>query len=331
VSSSVVPAEESAGSTVDTSAAHSDAEFGASHSEARTAPTRSAQARAVPTRAVPVFDGESPEGRRERLERAAVRINSNPTVRGAARVGLGANALVHGLIGALAIGVASGYGGQADQAGALDAISQTPGGFFILWSAAVALGGLALWQFSDAAFVTAPARRTRVARRIGDMARSIGFLSVGAGTLIFAVGGRSDNEAATYSVSEKLLGTPWGITILLLSGLLVGTVGGTSIYRGVSRTFRQEVAGMAGVVAVIVDVLGVLGYVAKGFALLVVGLLAVLAVIHTEPNQAGGLDGALKYLATLPSGSVLLDVVGAGFISYALYLIARAIYLPRSL
>jgi hypothetical protein len=79
-----------------------------------------------------------------------------------------------------------------------------------------------------------------------------------------------------------------------------------------------------------VDVLGVLGYVAKGFALLVVGLLAILAVIHTEPDQAGGLDGALKYLATLPSGAVLLDVVGAGFIAYALYLIGRAIYLPRA-
>jgi hypothetical protein len=315
VSSSVVPADESAASEVVSDAAAT-----------RAVPTRSA-----PTRAMPVFDEESPDGRRERLERAAVRINSNPTVRAAARIGLGANALVHGLIGALAIGVANGYGGQADQTGALDAISQTPGGFFILWSAAIALGGLALWQFSDAAFVSAAARRTRVARRLGDMFRSIGFLSVGAGTLIFAAGGRSENEAVTHSVSEKLLGTPWGITILLLSGLIVGTVGGTSIYRGVSRTFRQEIAGMSGVTILIVDVLGVLGYVAKGFALLVVGLLAVLAVIHTEPDQAGGLDGALKYLATLPSGSVLLDLVGAGFISYALYLIARAIYLPRSI
>jgi len=315
VSSSVVPADDPAASEVDAGAVQRGA----------------AQTHAVPTRAMPVFDGETPEGRRERLERAAVRINSNRTVRAAARVGLGANALVHGLIGALAIGVANGYGGQADQTGALDAISQTPGGFFILWLAAVALAGLALWQFSDAAFVTAPARRTRVTRRLGDMFRSIGFLSVGAGTLIFAAGGRSENEAVTHSVSEKLLGTPWGISILLLSGLLVGTVGGTSIYRGVSRTFRQEIAGMSGVVIIIVDVLGVIGYVAKGFALLVVGLLAVLAVIHTEPNQAGGLDGALKYLATLPSGSVLLDLVGAGFIAYALYLIARAKYLPRSL
>jgi hypothetical protein len=273
---------------------------------------------------------ESAESRRERLESAALRINSNPTVRGAARVGLGANALVHGLIGALAIGVANGYGGQADQTGALDAISQTPGGFFILWSAAIALGALALWQLSDAAFVTAPARRTRVTRRLGDMFRSIGFLSVGAGTLFFALGGRSENEDLTHSISEKLLGTPWGITILLLAGLLVGTVGGTSIYRGVSRTFRQEIEGMSGLVIIIVDILGVLGYVAKGFALLVVGLLAILAVIHTEPDQAGGLDGALKYLATLPSGAVLLDVVGAGFIAYALYLIGRAIYLPRA-
>jgi len=269
--------------------------------------------------------------RRARVERVAKRINSNRTLRVAARIGLGANGLVHFLIGTLAVGVAFGYGGSASQSGALAAIAASPGGHPVLWVASGALWALALWQLTDAAWVNAPVRRLRVTRRLGDVGRSISFAAVGAATAVVAAGVPDEGEVVTSTAGEQLLGTTEGIVTLIIAGLTVGTFGGISIFRGVSRNFRQENAELHGAIGRIVDVLGIFGFVTKGFALLVIGALAIYAAIFTDPDQVGGLDGALKYLASLPSGTVLLTGVGVGFIAYGFYLLARAIYLRTEL
>ncbi|PRY66987.1 uncharacterized protein DUF1206 [Glaciihabitans tibetensis] len=268
---------------------------------------------------------------RERVYEAARRINRNPSVRAAARGGLAVNGIVHMVTGALAVGIALGLGGNANQVGALEAIAATPGGLILLWFAVVALWGLALWQLTDAAWITEPLRRTRVARRVRDGAKALGFTAIGAAILIFDAGGRADSEEASRALSENLIATPGGALLVVAVGITIASIGGTSIYRGVSRTFREEYTELRGALGVLVEVLGVFGYVAKGFALMVVGALAIFATIYTDPDQVGGLDGALKYLASLPSGTVLLFGVATGFVSYGLYLLARAVYLRKEL
>ncbi len=69
-----------------------------------------------------------------------------------------------------------------------------------------------------------------------------------------------------------------------------------------------------------------MGYLAKGVALAVVGLLFVLAAARADPSQASGLDGALKTLGQQPGGPVILVAVGLGFVAYGLYSFARARY-----
>jgi hypothetical protein len=265
--------------------------------------------------------------RRANIRRTARRINSNRSVRIAARIGLGVNALVYILIGAIAVGVAYGYGGSASQSGALSAIAGTPGGVVLLWIGAGALWGLALWQLSEAGWVAAPVRRLRVTRRLIDLGKALGFAGIGAAAAFFAAGGHLGDADETHRASERLLGTPEGFVVLVVIGAIIGTIGGGSMWRGARRNFRAENTGLHGPIGVVVDVLGVFGYVAKGFSLMVVGALTIYAAIFTQPDQVGGLDGALKYLATLPSGSALLVAVGIGFVSYGLYLIARSVYL----
>jgi hypothetical protein len=280
--------------------------------------------------------GETPTQRRERnrdrLQDVARRINRNRSVRIAARAGLAANGLVHMVIGAIAVGVALGFGGSPDQNGALSAISATPGGALLLWFAVGGLWGLALWQLTDAAWITEPARRTRVARRVRNGGKSLGFAAIGFVILIFDAGGSADSEDFAYGLSERLLGTVTGTLILLALGITVGSVGGVSIFRGVSRRFREEVTGVRQrPVAIVVDILGVLGYTARGIALMVVGALMLAAIVFTDPGQVGGLDGALQYLASLPYGSALLLAVAVGFVAYGLYLVARSIHLPKEI
>ena len=71
---------------------------------------------------------------------------------------------------------------------------------------------------------------------------------------------------------------------------------------------------------------GIVGYVAKGIAIGVTGILFVVAAVTNDPASAGGLDSALHSLAALPFGTVILWIVGAGLILYGLFCFARARY-----
>lgn len=48
---------------------------------------------------------------------------------------------------------------------------------------------------------------------------------------------------------------------------------------------------------------GVVGYIAKGIALAVVGVLFVAAAVQNSSNKETGLDGALRSLRQQPVGS----------------------------
>jgi type IV secretory pathway VirB2 component (pilin) len=75
-----------------------------------------------------------------------------------------------------------------------------------------------------------------------------------------------------------------------------------------------------------VTVLGVIGFVAKGVALVVVGILLTVAAIKVDPGSAGGLDGAIRALLDVFAGPFLVAVVGAGFIAYGAFCFFRARY-----
>lgn len=267
--------------------------------------------------------------RRDDMKEAAKRANRDPRVRGFGRAGLIANGTIHVLIGLIGIGVAWGSKGDVDQSGALRTVSATPGGVFLLWAATIALFGLALLQWTEAAQVESEKRRLVVMRRITNVAKAVGYAAIGVVVGFYALGGRSDASETWQNLSATLLDTPGGVFVLAGVGVLVGTVGGTLIFRGVTRNFREELKPLDGVLSWGVGALGVVGHVAKGLALVLTGVLFLASAAFTDPGPARGLDGALKWVATLPLGDSLLVVVAAGFIAYGCYLFARARFLRK--
>jgi len=247
-------------------------------------------------------------------------------MRALARGGLIASGLLHMLIGAIAISVSYGLHQRADQSGALKAVAETPGGVVLLWVAAIALIGLAVWQW------TGPMawRPEGVApNRIRDRFKSLGFLVVGLAALVFAVGGRADAAETTRTLSSILIDIPGGVFVLAGLGIGVGAVGGAFVFRGVSRNFREDISPPPGAAGVAVVTLGVVGHTAKGLALVVVGLLFVGSALFTDTSWASGLDGAVRFLASLPTGVWPLFVMGGGLIVHGLYLITRAWFMRR--
>ena len=73
-------------------------------------------------------------------------------------------------------------------------------------------------------------------------------------------------------------------------------------------------------------VAGVVGYVAKGAVLAGAGILVIVAAIRADPSKATGIDGAVKTLAGLPAGQILLVVAAIGIATYGFYSFVMARY-----
>jgi hypothetical protein len=254
------------------------------------------------------------------LQKAA---NSRP-VETLARVGYAVNGLLHGLIGGLAVAVALGAGREADQSGALGALASSPWGAALLWVMVVGLAALGLWQLLQTALVRKSDSKRRWGARLKEASKALAYLAVAATALRFATGGSSDSGKQTQDFSAGLLSQPFGVALLLLVAALVIGIGVSFVVKGVRKRFLADIRKPAGSARKATEVVGVIGYSAKGVALVVVGILFGVAALTANPDKATGLDGALKALAELPFGAAVLIAIGIGFLAYGLYCVVRA-------
>jgi hypothetical protein len=241
-----------------------------------------------------------------------------------ARLGYAVNGLLHVLIGGLAIGVAVGAGGQsADQSGALGQLAGTPGGVFVLWVIVVGLLALALWELLDGVLLPRGEHR-KATKRISAGGKAVAYAAVAITAFTFARGASTSSAQSSTSFSATLLSAPGGVVLLVVVGLAVVGIGGYFVVKGIRGTFVRDIRVPSGSVGTAVRALGRIGYIAKGIALAVVGVLFVVGAVTFNPGEATGLDGALKALAALPFGTVILIAVGIGLIAYGLYCGLRA-------
>lgn len=252
------------------------------------------------------------------VKSAASRANDNPALENAARLGYATSGVVHLLIGWLAIQVALEDGQKsADQSGALQSLAENPLGRVALWLAVVGFVGLAIWQVSEAVI-----GRGKTSDRVKAGAKAVvyAFLAVSAFTYAKGSSGQSSSQQSV-DFTSTLMGQPAGRVLVGAVGVAVIAVGGYHVYKGWTKKFLEDLEGHPGRWAVNA---GRFGYIAKGIALAVVGLLFVLAAVNSNADEATGLDGALHKLRDAPFGVALLVVVALGFVSFAIYSFARA-------
>ena len=257
----------------------------------------------------------------EQLARRAANSNKLET---AARAGFAVNGVMHLLIGWIALRVAwSGSGEKADQSGALGALAGNSAGRVVLWLGVVGFVGLALWQLTEALFSSRGEGKEKVADKAKSVAKVIVYGALAFTTLQFARGGGSPSSGQSQDFTASLLKQSGGRTLVILIGLAVIGVGIYHVVKGWTKGFLKDLVEHPGTV---IERLAMAGYIAKGVALAVVGLLFVVAGLRKSASSATGLDGALKALREQPFGTGLLTVVALGLISYGLYSFARAKY-----
>jgi hypothetical protein len=243
-----------------------------------------------------------------------------------ARSGFAVMALLHIIIGAIAVALVLGAPGQAEPTGAIEQLAANPWGPAVMWAGSVGCAGLSLWQLSEA---TLRARHLPRGERLGKLVSS-GFLAIAYGSVGlsfagFAVGQRGDSGDSTRDFSTALVQGPLGVPALIGLGLLIIGTGVYFIVKGAGKKFKEELHHFEGTHrGKLISSLGVAGHIAKGLALILTGLLFVIAAATNDPGSATGLDGSLKALRDHPFGPYLLLAIGAGFIAYGAFALVRA-------
>ncbi len=254
---------------------------------------------------------------------AARRAANSRWLERAARAGFLVSGVLHLLIAYIALQVAwSIASAKADQSGALGLLSDSAGGRAVLWLGVVGFAGLALWQLTEAAFGS-PGRDSadQAAARGKSLGKAVVYLALAVSSVSFARGGGRSSSDQSRDLTASLMKGSGGRALVVVVGLVVVGVAAYHVYKGLTRKFHDDLARRPGPA---VEYLAVAGYVAKGVALAVVGVLFVVAGARQQPSKATGLDGALKTLREGPLGGWLLTVVALGLAAYGLYSFARA-------
>ena len=122
-------------------------------------------------------------------------------------------------------------------------------------------------------------------------------------------------------ITARLLNAPLGRVLVAVLGLSILGIAGYHAYKGWTRRFLRDLREHPGSWAVWS---GIAGYIAKGIALALVAILFLIAAVTGTPDEATGLDGAMRKLTELPGGSLPLLVIAVGFAAYGVYSLARA-------
>jgi len=260
---------------------------------------------------------------------AAEELSNTRTLDVLARFGFAVLGLVHILIGAIALRIAFGGYGEADPAGAVDVLAASaPFGPIVMWSCFLGCAGLALWQCSEATLRARhlPRKRERVSKAISSGSLSIAYGLFSLTFARYALGGRSDSGESTKDLTAALLATGPGMALLVAAG---GTVFGIGVYfvvKALRLKFKEELNLGVTKRGRTVNGLGVFGHIAKGVALMLMGLLIVIATHKHDPSESPGLDGSLKALPEHPFGVPALLAIALGLICYGIFAMIRARY-----
>ncbi len=106
---------------------------------------------------------------------------------------------------------------------------------------------------------------------------------------------------------------------------------GVALYqgcRGITKKFLEDskVEEMSPRMKEWISRLGTIGHLARMVVFGLIGIFLIKAAVDYNPSKAVGLDGALAKIVHRSYGPVLLGIVAAGLIAFALYSLSDARY-----
>ncbi|MFF1415456.1 DUF1206 domain-containing protein [Streptomyces sp. NPDC058289] len=248
-----------------------------------------------------------------------------------ARCGLATRGLLYVLVGVLAVRVAFGVGGgeEADRTGALQELAEKPFGGVLVWAIGIGLVCMTLWRLSEAALGAAGPDGDKPGKRLAAVARAVFYGVVAFSVLSFAAGtggGGQSGDEQSRDVTARALDVPGGPWWVGAVGVGIAIGGVVIAVQAARRTFRKHLAmgRQPEAVRTAVEILGVVGGVARGAVFAAAGVFVVHAAMSYDPAKAKGIDDTLRTFTQTPAGPWLLVVVAVGLVLFGLFSWAMA-------
>jgi hypothetical protein len=275
---------------------------------------------------------------KNKVKQGAAKVTHSTWVEGAARIGYVVRGLLYIVVGILAVQVALGVGGQTtDKKGAIEVLGAQPFGKFLLVLIVIGLAGYSLWGFVRA-FLDPLKRGTDpkgLAQRVGYLVSALVYGSLIFPTIAYLRGaGGGGSSQGSQDLTAKLLSVPLGQWLVGIIGL-IGMVGGLGqIWQAVTADFKKDLKSdeMSANEMKWAVRAGRFGSAARGVTFAILGFFVLQAALRYDPQQAQGLDAALRTIAAQPYGPWLLAIVALGLVSFGIYsiLCARWIQVTKS-
>ena len=261
-----------------------------------------------------------------RTRGTARRAFDTPAAHVLARAGLTARGIIYILIGWVAVLVALGRGShEADQQGALQLLAGKPYGSVSLWLLGIGFAAYALWRLSEAAYgVTGDPNRA--GPRLRSAARAVIYAGLAYLTFEVISGAHGSLSRQQQDITATVMQHPGGRWLIGVAGLIIVIIGVILASEGLRRRFMRylRTSRMSPATRRVIRRLGVIGTVARGVVVALVGLLVTDAAVSHTPARAGGIDTALRTLRDQPLGEVLLLLAALGLVIFGIYGLCEA-------
>jgi hypothetical protein len=214
---------------------------------------------------------------------------------------------------------------QVDSRGALHTVAGGTLGTVLIVLLAIGFAVFALWH---AYIAIADPNDRDTPERVGDGARAVVYAGLTILAISFAVssGTSTNSDQTSKDWTAHVMGWPAG-------RLLVGAFGVGVIIAGIVLAWRVLAKDRIDSGAVLdaaprddgsVYTMGVVGNLARAVVVVLIGWFFIDAAIRFNPNDAVGLDGALRSTISSGYGKFLVVVVAIGFAIFGAYSITRA-------
>jgi hypothetical protein len=265
----------------------------------------------------------------QQVRSSASRAANSKPLEYLARGGFIAYGVIHLLFAWLALQIAFGSSGTADQSGALETIGAQTGGKFLLVLIIIGMVAMAIWQAFEAAIGQSGIQdRSAMAERVVSGCRAALYLYLAYLGYQVLSGANASQGDMQQSKTSSMMDGAGGRWLVGLIGLIVLGVGVGLIVYGLKKKFEKHLntGQMSPSVHRTVRRLGMAGYPAKGAAYGIAGALIIAAAVTYDAEKARGLDGALKALAKQSYGPWLLGLVALGIAAFGVYCFFQAKY-----
>jgi hypothetical protein len=212
--------------------------------------------------------------------------------------------------------------GEASPTGALKELATLTGGRLLLYALGVGLILYAGWRLFTA-FGHGGSGAEALAKRIGYGVSAVLYLTFAVTAFALARNPKTkpDGNTNVSDITTRILDQSLGRIIVGACGLITIAVGLYRFGKGVTGDVEDELnlSSLSANRRHWLHRLGVVGEIGRGVAIGLIGFFLLRSAMTVNAQEATGLDGALRRVATKSWGPEVVAIVGLGFVAYGMF------------